>query len=255
MVATKISLDARDWMIVAMVTVAGTIFCMLATLVLDYPNFVLLSEEARVRSIRNDIMIPLVLSVPFFTFLMWKIRLLEKAKTKLEFLATTDNLTNVLNRGAFRAEVCRSLEEPGGRRKGSSALLVIDVDHFKRVNDWFGHDCGDQALCDITVAIATALRENDLVGRIGGEEFGVFIPLIDRITARIVADRICRAVAQVDFRPNGEAHPLSVSIGIAMSNGATSITTLFKAADNALYEAKKSGRNRVVEHAIPFQAA
>lgn len=238
----------RDWAIIVMVTVAGTLFCITIALLLDYPNIKALSGEMRAAAIRSNVVIPALLSPPFLSYLTWKIRLLEQAKAKLELLASIDSLTGILNRGAFAGRVGHNLQGQGASKACSGALLVIDVDFFKTVNDRFGHDRGDQALLLITQAIQSSLRAQDIVGRLGGEEFGVFIPWIDRVTARLVADQIRRSVAAIEFAPDEQACPLSVSIGIAMSDDHASLPALFRAADTALYSAKHAGRNRIVEH-------
>jgi diguanylate cyclase (GGDEF)-like protein len=250
-----IKLRGLDWAIVALTTLAGTAFCVAIAFALDYSHFMLLSEADRSAAIFNDIFIPCVLCPPFFSFLTWKIRQLEVAKKKLEELATIDSLTKVLNRGAFTERVGRGLQGLAGENAASGALLIIDVDHFKTVNDRFGHGVGDDALCLIIDLISKAAREMDLVGRLGGEEFGVFVPWVDRVGAHQIADRICHSIEAVDFRPDGEPHRLSVSIGIAMSGSNKKMAELFKAADTALYAAKHAGRNRVVEYDFINRAA
>jgi diguanylate cyclase (GGDEF)-like protein len=124
-------------------------------------------------------------------------------------------------------------------------LLFVDADDFKSVIDRFGHEAGDDALQLIASAIRQAVRSTDLVGRLGGEEFGVFLTDSDTATADHVAERIRRSVSAIAFAPGGTPCPLSVSIG-----GATFVThapfgDLYRLADQHLYEAKKTGRDRV----------
>jgi diguanylate cyclase len=123
------------------------------------------------------------------------------------------------------------------------ALLVIDADHFKMVNDYFGHDCGDEALQLMARTIKASVRDGDLVGRIGGEEFGVFLKEASLDNATMTAERIRRSVATASFTPDGTDHQLSVSIGGAHFDSRISFTDLFRIADQRLYEAKQSGRN------------
>lgn len=124
-------------------------------------------------------------------------------------------------------------------------MLIIDADNFKSVNDHFGHDRGDEALIAIAKAIKDMLREPDLVGRLGGEEFGVFLPGASREQAELVAERIRQNVTAARFTPNGHTHPLSVSVGGAVFEKELPFAELFRLADQQLYAAKQSGRNRV----------
>jgi diguanylate cyclase len=133
----------------------------------------------------------------------------------------------------------------GEEAKREGALLIIDVDHFKNVNDSFGHDCGDEALKIIAQAIKGVVREIDLVGRIGGEEFSVFLPGTDPNRTQLVAERIRAAVSTVEFYPTGNRCDLSVSVGGAIYDREATFSELFRQADQRLYAAKQNGRNRV----------
>ncbi|MEX0956282.1 MAG: GGDEF domain-containing protein [Rhizobiaceae bacterium] len=198
----------------------------------------------------NNILIPLILAPPFFYFLLSKLRELAIAHHELMIISTTDSLTDCFNRRAFTALVDRCLDRmlkqpppPQG------ALLVIDVDHFKSVNDSFGHDIGDQALRLIADAIRAAVRDNDAVGRIGGEEFAVFLPRVNYLQAEDMAERVRNAVANARFSPAGKPYGLSISIGGATFERASSFSELYRQADTRLYDAKRNGRNRVEFHA------
>jgi diguanylate cyclase (GGDEF)-like protein len=156
-------------------------------------------------------------------------------------LASTDWLTACLNRRAFTHQVIDHLGDAS-----AGAFLVIDADHFKVINDHYGHDRGDEVLQLMATTIKANLREGDLVGRIGGEEFGVFLKGANHQTAQLVAERIRRAVEKATFIPDGAAHPLSVSVGGAFYDQPISFSELFRVADQTLYGAKQSGRNRVI---------
>lgn len=176
---------------------------------------------------------------------------LAAANTDLLHKVRTDEMTGLLNRSyfleAFREYGQKALEE---KRQASNAgaFLIIDADHFKQINDRWGHQCGDAALLKITTAIKSAVRESDLVGRIGGEEFAVFLPGADQSCAMDVAERIRLSVENLHFRPKntGPVHPLSVSIGGVSSREETSVSAVMGAADANLYKAKNAGRNKVV---------
>ncbi|MCC0030765.1 MAG: GGDEF domain-containing protein [Brucellaceae bacterium] len=157
---------------------------------------------------------PLLLAPPLLFFLLDKMRQLAIAHHELMNVASTDALTNVLNRRAFTemvGEYLKRVEDSSAPSHG--ALLVVDVDHFKAVNDNFGHEHGDHALQIIAKTIAESLRDTDLVGRLGGEEFGIFLPLHTPERTSVVAERIRLAVNQADFIADGRRHGLSISVG------------------------------------------
>lgn len=167
---------------------------------------------------------------------------LALAHARLAEKASRDMMTGMLNRESFFAALDSSR---GDEKRG--ALLIIDADHFKRINDSFGHLIGDDALLKIAAAIARAVRKSDVLGRIGGEEFGAFLSGASDVEAAHVAERIRREVEMVRFRPNGDATlPLTVSIGGTVCDAAATVSELMRAADRRLYEAKQGGRNLAV---------
>lgn len=242
----KADLSATSWGRVIAVTIAGTAFFIAVAFFVDSFNFPYLSPEAVWRAQLTDLLLPLALGGSFLFFLMWKIRQLAIAQRDLSVIAATDSLTTVLNRGAFSMLVEAYLEQV--RRQSSvksGALLIIDADHFKLINDRLGHDCGDQALKLIAQAIKGQLRGSDIVGRIGGEEFGVFLPGVDPSQSWLVAESIRRRIREMDFSPGGRSCPLSVSIGGTSFSGPTTYEEIFSAADKRLYAAKSNGRDQV----------
>ncbi|HEY9013078.1 MAG TPA: GGDEF domain-containing protein [Devosia sp.] len=182
-----------------------------------------------------------LVGAPAIFYHLLRQRQLHLANQRLQQLASTDWLTACLNRRSFTSEVCDLLDHA---KEG--AFLVIDADNFKLVNDRFGHDHGDEALQLVARTIKSCIREGDLVGRLGGEEFGVFLLGARPETAMVVAERIRRAVERVPFAPDGIPHTLSVSVGVAPFDRPVSFRDLFRAADRRLYGAKHLGRNRVV---------
>jgi diguanylate cyclase (GGDEF)-like protein len=126
-------------------------------------------------------------------------------------------------------------------------MLMMDIDHFKRVNDTHGHDVGDEVLRELATTSLKALREADILGRLGGEEFAVLLPETEAAAAMDVAERLRRAVENSPIETNGGALAITVSIGAACMDTTTgSVEELLKRADVALYEAKQTGRNKVV---------
>jgi diguanylate cyclase (GGDEF)-like protein len=143
-------------------------------------------------------------------------------------IASTDGLTSCLNRVAFTTLVDAYLERVDRQeRRREGALLLMDVDHFKNVNDSFGHDAGDEALRLIAHSVRSTLREVDLLGRMGGEEFSVFLPDIPPDRTFVVAERIREAVRSTDFRPQGASYNLSISIGAVSYGRATTFSELY----------------------------
>lgn len=236
----------RGWGRVILWTVFGTIACVVVALYVDSFNFENLTGPELTRAILVDVFVPIGLAVPMLLFLTIKLRELAIAHYDLARLASMDSLTQVLNRGAFTALVegyLKQLEADEVAARG--ALLVVDADNFKSINDRFGHDSGDEALKLIAGSISSTLRTTDLVGRIGGEEFAVFLPGSSPIHAESVAERIRQSIANTEFIPKGERHSLSVSVGGALFDRQLSFGDLFRLADQQLYSAKKQGRNRV----------
>lgn len=227
-------------------TIAGTAVCIAAALGVDSFNLSSMTEEGRFRAVLVDILLPTVLAGPLIYFFTSKLRELAIAHERLTLFASTDALTAVLNRGAFTALVEAYLHEvKQAERETRGALLVVDADNFKAINDSFGHDRGDEALKLIAGAIRGVLRRADRVGRLGGEEFGVFLPGSTPVTAEAVAERIRISVRAAPFAPDGAPHPLSVSIGGAVFDRQLPFGELFRHADQQLYVAKQNGRNRV----------
>ncbi len=227
-------------------TAMGTAICILLAFAIDSYSLETGEWSLADRAI-NNLMIPLIIAPPFFLFLLTKLRELSLAHRELLTLSTTDSLTNCLNRRAFSSLIDAYLKRiEGTADKGKGALLILDVDHFKSVNDRYGHARGDDALKLIADAIKTNVREVDLVSRLGGEEFGVFLPGLDSSRATGIAERIREAVSTVEFSQDGERHALSLSIGGVTFTSPANFSQLYRDADQRLYAAKRAGRNRVV---------
>lgn len=242
---------------VVLVSVVGALLCASAALIVDSFGFAGMTQEQLTRSITVDILLPCLLAGPLLYLLMSKIRQLAIAQRELTILASTDSLTTVLNRGAFTMMVDAYLEQSQNHANlRSGALLVIDADHFKTINDRFGHQLGDEALKLIASSIRDTLRGADIVGRVGGEEFGVFLPGATPEEANGVAERIRAAVGALTLPPPAKAGGVTVSIGGVTFNGQSTYDRLFALADERLYGAKESGRNRVLfQHFTPSGAA
>jgi diguanylate cyclase (GGDEF)-like protein len=171
------------------------------------------------------------------------VRRIVRYARELKHLATTDALTGIFNRHHFversEAELVRA------RRSGRpAAMLMVDADHFKQINDTFGHAGGDAALRALAHALRDAVRPTDLLGRIGGEEFAILLPQTTCEGAVTLAERLRIAIVALAIEYAGRRVPLTISIGVAGGEHAD-LTTLLRDADTALYLAKSAGRNRV----------
>jgi diguanylate cyclase (GGDEF)-like protein len=167
----------------------------------------------------------------------------KEMEQRLEHLASTDPLTGLANRASFFASAAEELQRTR-RYHRPLAVLMLDLDHFKRINDTCGHEAGDQALRAFASLCRQLLRETDTMGRIGGEEFAVLLPETSSDAALPLAERLCDAVTRL--RPKGVHAPMTVSIGVSGVNAdEASIEPALARADAALYQAKRNGRNRV----------
>lgn len=170
-------------------------------------------------------------------------------QAKLEQLATIDTVTNVYN----RAEITRRMEAEWNRysrnpvAENAFGLIMLDLDHFKHINDRYGHLVGDELLKQVSWRLLSELRTYSDVGRYGGEEFIILLPAIGLQDLSSKAERIRRLISNTPFSIGGSELPISTSIGIAVaSNDDASLDSVIKRADDFLYEAKERGRNCVV---------
>ncbi len=163
-------------------------------------------------------------------------------------LATSDQLTGVANRRAFYEAADMELARHT-RKPRDITLLLIDIDHFKQVNDSYGHPVGDQVIRNLAEVMLRSVRSIDVVARLGGEEFAVLLPSTDMAMGRQIAERIRSNVAQQAVRSGTHAISYRVSIGVAsVGKDISSLHELIAAADHALYDAKHQGRDRVCIH-------
>lgn len=176
---------------------------------------------------------------------------LVEAHRQLEHKASHDQMTGLLNRETFLARMAQKHE-----RSERGVLLIADVDHFKSINDTYGHLNGDQALVMIAAVIKNSVRDQDMVGRIGGEEFAAYLDGATLHEAKVVSERMRRSVESLQFTTScGVRVPVTLSAGGATTDAAASVTDLLRLADENLYDAKESGRNRILFHADYKQVA
>ncbi|MCP8884525.1 GGDEF domain-containing protein [Devosia sp. XJ19-1] len=231
----------QGWSSVGRWTLFGTMACVAASISFTLIVFGDLGGELATRLLISAAALPIMIGAPLFFYFSVRMRGLAIANARLGRVARTDSLTACLNRGAFTSRIDAWLRDPASSNCG--ALLMVDADNFKAINDLYGHDLGDEALTIIARAIRSTLRNGDLVGRMGGEEFAVFLPGVTQHQAQVVAERIRVSVNTAEFSPHGEARRLSVSVGGAAFSQTTSFAQLFRIADQRLYGAKHAGRN------------
>jgi diguanylate cyclase (GGDEF)-like protein len=170
---------------------------------------------------------------------------LESFNAELERLAATDPLTGIANRRAFRERATAELRRID-RYGGEACLLMMDLDHFKQINDSYGHDAGDAVLLAVVERVRTHLRETDVFGRLGGEEFAILATQTALAYGTQVAERIVALIRDEPVRWNGLEIPVTTSIGMtALGEGDGSIDAALARADEALYSSKDGGRDQV----------
>ena len=170
----------------------------------------------------------------------------ERMNKDLVRLATLDPLTGTFNRRTM-TELANKAIAASKRHGRALSLLILDIDHFKRINDRFGHEAGDLALCRFVELVQAMMRESDVIARLGGEEFVVILPDTDEHAAMNLAERIRQHLSDSEFAVSGWPVPLLASIGVAsLEPEISNLETLLRETDRAMYEAKRTGRNRVV---------
>lgn len=173
------------------------------------------------------------------------IQALEESRRFLRDQANTDPLTQLANRRSLFQLASASLAKM--RRKGEHfSVVIIDIDHFKRINDTYGHQTGDYVLVELSKVLVNAIREGDILARMGGEEFVVASPFTNRLAALVLSERLRKSVESASFEFEGNRLAVTISLGIATLNDEEDdIDKLLGRADSRLYLAKEKGRNRI----------
>jgi diguanylate cyclase (GGDEF)-like protein len=158
--------------------------------------------------------------------------------------ALRDGLTHTFNRRYFLDRLHGELRF-AVRHDKPIALLFVDIDHFKKINDTYGHQAGDHVLSGVARTMMTAIRTEDVLARYGGEEFAIICREIELPGAEALAKRLIAAVSEKPFEFEGQQIPVTISVGAAVDHGRSEPQAMIAAADGAMYEAKRTGRNRV----------
>jgi len=177
---------------------------------------------------------------------------LRVALAEQQRLARNDELTGLLNRRYFM-ELAEREWAYAKRYVIPLSVVMLDIDHFKRINDTHGHKIGDQVLRKIALHCQNNLREVDIIGRYGGEEFIVFLPNTTDSGACVMADRLCKSIANASFEISTGDLSVTVSLGVCtLTDDCKDLNTLIERADLALYEAKRTGRNRMIVYSKKY---
>ena len=214
----------------------------------------LIFRERLVLDLILTTLIVVVVTWPLAFFFVDQQAKLKAVSEKLRWAAHFDDLTALLNRRTFIEKAVAEIDAADAD-ESAGALLYIDADRFKTINDTFGHAAGDKVLTTIAIAIRSCVREGDLAGRLGGEEFAVFLVHADRELAWNVAERIRRSVRDATRASGPGGCEVTVSVGLALHCPGQSIDEALNQADRFLYFAKRNGRDQVVDKNVPHKAA
>ncbi|MGS0496326.1 GGDEF domain-containing protein [Pseudoalteromonas mariniglutinosa] len=183
--------------------------------------------------------IALFIIILLCTFL--RFRLLKNKNKSIFQQSSIDSLTNILNRNGFHRQL-ESIPDKNG------SLLIIDIDNFKSINDRFGHNIGDKVLQRVAHTLKSQIRDNDILGRYGGEEFFIFISHQDVTMVKTLADRLVTAIANLDIKDiDPQLEQITISIGVDKGNAEPdNFEHLYQSTDKFLYRAKNTGKNKAV---------
>jgi diguanylate cyclase len=192
--------------------------------------------------------IPLFIAAPISIFALNILRLIQETVEKLDNIIKFDSLTGVLVRGHFLHLIAEI-------RNSAGYVAIVDADHFKRINDTYGHEAGDIALKHIATTMRQAIGTSGIVGRMGGEEFAIYLPGASYEQAKLVCSSICSALRNIPIVYRGAEIFAKVSLGVVQDSLSENITATMRRADMCLYQAKAGGRDRFIfEQALDDKA-
>lgn len=253
---TKRSMGKRGLLKLIALTLGGVTLCVTVSVLFAFVLFRSADSQNFLLAMIAAVTLPIILAGPLFAFISIKLRQLSQLNRELRYTATHDHLTGLLNRGAFTQAVVAVLDDVSRRDDGQGALFLVDADFFKYVNDRWGHPMGDRALAEIAARLRDTVPGDGMVGRLGGEEFGVFLPDSGWVQAMATSERLRTAVQEIELvGPAGELIRLSISVGGTWFRYGLAFEQIFQRADRMLYQAKADGRNRIrMENDAPREA-
>lgn len=210
----------------------------------------LLTAEAQVakKNAEKNFIALILISVILMIVFLWAYKS-HRLHKEMKKLAETDGLTGLNNRRQFYAEAQQALEQCKKSNKAIS-LMILDLDFFKVINDTYGHTVGDWALRKVAETLHMVCRKDDVVGRLGGEEFGILLPGCNQEMSLQLAENCRKAIASINTIECGHKFEITASLGVAECvEGEYLFDTLFTQSDTALYRSKSEGRNRVFAYA------
>jgi len=225
----------------ALAALAALAVTLLAAALLERRGFVLQTGVAAYLAVA----VALVVTLPLASWLVDLLLRVHRDEQEMRSLASYDSLTGLLSRHAF-FDNTNNYVSLAKREQKTFSVLIIDLDHFKQINDRYGHPAGDAVLKLFADVVNSVARRSDIIGRLGGEEFGMVLPSTTASEALEFAERLHQAIDKAVLKFNGSAIRYTVSVGLAEydTDPAVSIDDLLARADQALYRAKQSGRNQ-----------
>ena len=203
-------------------------------------------KSLKIQLLITFLMATLIILLLSISFALYALKPLRKLLKQLEYLATYDTLTAIMNRRLF-FEMAQKLQMESSRLKRYFYFVMLDIDHFKQVNDTYGHDVGDKVLQIFAKTIENQIRKSDIFGRIGGEEFALAFIDDTAESVFLLAEKIRTAIKEHAFVINEQLTlQITVSIGVVQAHKGEHMEAIMKRADEMLYDAKKSGRDRVM---------
>lgn len=227
---------------------SGSLLTLTAAVAINAVVFHSAPVEIKQMAYLASAILAVIVAVLVFGYLGFQAVKARKREGRFQML---DPMTGLLNRCAFSEAATIILEDEAGRAAGKpAALLMINVDGLRQINEKWGNQAGDQALAEIAAILRQSLRHDDIAARLSGDEFGLVIPRINESNARYVADRLRRAVANLDFRPAGRRRDLTISTGLVFARGSVSFDAAYQEADRLVRLARRQGGNRICASAL-----
>ncbi len=199
------------------------------------------SAEVR-QSLVMSFIIPLIVAPPALAYVIRQNLRHLNLHLQVQHFANSDDLTGLANRRCFTRHVTERL---AGAGQGVTGLILVDIDWFKRVNDTYGHEAGDEVLCHIARTLEHAVPDDAIVARLGGEEFTILCDVASADELSRIAEAVRRATEATRLLYRGKAIHVTISLGLTLARPGDTLSTLLSRADRALYDAKNHGRNQV----------